>query len=461
MFATMMHPAEQLQAEIGGEVIFPESERYGAARQAWNLTVDQHPALIVAATGVADVAAAVRYARQSGLRVAVQATGHGVRRPADGALLILTGQMNHVEVDPVSETAWVECGAQWKTVLAAAHPYGLAPLLGSSPEVGAIGYTLGGGMGWLARKYGMAVDSVRRFDVVTPEGEFVRASDSENSELFWALRGGGGGFGIVVGMEIELYPVATVYGGNLIYPAALAGEVLRRFRTWIADMPEEMTAAVALMNFPPLPELPAMLRGQSVVMVRGCYAGDLAAGAALVDFWRNWQAPLIDDFKVMPFSEVAAISSDPVDPVPGVSTGAWLAQLSDASIEHLIGYVLPVGGPPLITKAEIRHAGGAIARREEQDGAYSHRAAELILQLVSITPTPAAMAASEHHAEELKARLQPDFTGAVFINFLDGAEALRRTRDAYSPENYRRLQALKRRVDPDDRLHHGFAIQPA
>jgi FAD/FMN-containing dehydrogenase len=314
MLATISHPVEQLQAAIAGEVIFPGSERYAMARQAWNLTVDQHPALIVQAACVEDIAAAVRYARQAELSVAVQATGHGVRRPADGALLILTGQMNAVEVDPVSETAWIECGAQWKVVLAATQPYGLAPLLGSSPEVGAVGYTLGGGMGWLARKYGMAVDSVRYFDVVTPDGELVRASQSENPELFWALRGGGGGFGIVVGMEIELYPVVTVYGGNLIYPIHLAGEVLRRFRTWVAELPEAMTASVVLMNFPPIPQVPEPVRGQSVVMVRGCYAGDLAAGEALVDAWRTWRPPLIDDFKAMPFSEVARISSDPSGP---------------------------------------------------------------------------------------------------------------------------------------------------
>ena len=461
MIATIAHPAEQLQAEFFGAVILPNSDHYAAARQAWNLTVDQHPELIVAATCAADVAAAVRYAHQVGLPVAVQATGHGVRRPANGALLILTGQMNGVEVDPVTETAWIECGAQWKVVLAAAQPYGLAPLLGSSPEVGAVGYTLGGGMGWLARKYGMAADSVRYFEGVTPEGSIVRASQSENPELFWALRGGGGSFGIVVGMEIDLYPVATVYGGNVIYPVVEAGEVLRRFRTWIAEMPEEMTASVVLMNFPPIPQVPEPLRGQSVVMVRGCYAGDLAAGEALVNTWREWQPPLIDDFNVMPFSQVGTISSDPVDPVPGLSTGAWLARLSDASIEQLIRYVVPSGGPPLITKAEIRHAGGAIARGEEQGGAYSHRNADLILQLVSITPTPAALAASERHAAALKAALQPDFTGAVFLNFLDGEEALRRTQDAYSAGNFQRLQAIKRQIDPSDRFHHGFAIQPA
>ena len=322
MLATVSHPAEHLQAEFFGAVILPNSDRYAAARQAWNLTVDQHPALIVTATCAADVAAAVRYARNNELRVAVQATGHGVRRPADGALLILTGQMNGVEVDPVSETAWIECGAQWKVVLAAAQPFGLAPLLGSSPGVGAVGYTLGGGMGWLARKYGMAADSVRYFEVITPEGSIVRASQSENPELFWALRGGGGSFGIVVGMEIELYPVSTVYGGNLIYPVAAAGQVLRRFRTWITEMPEEMTASVVLMNFPPIPQVPEPLRGQSFVMVRGCYTGDMATGEALVNFWREWQAPLIDDFKVMPFSQVGTISNDPVGPMPGLSTGA-------------------------------------------------------------------------------------------------------------------------------------------
>jgi hypothetical protein len=460
MLATISHPAESLQAEIAGAVILPGSDRYAAARQAWNLTVDQHPALIVVATCAADVAAAVRYARNHDLRVAVQATGHGVRRPANGALLILTGQMNGVEVDPVEETAWIECGAQWQVVLAAAQPYGLAPLLGSSPTVGAVGYTLGGGMGWLARKYGMAADSVNYFEVVTPEGSIVHASQDENPDLFWALRGGGGSFGIVVGMEIDLYPVATVYGGNLFYPVSAAGEVMRRFRTWAATLPEEMTASVVLMNFPPIPQIPEPLRGQSFVMVRGCYAGDLAAGEELVNFWRTWRQPLIDDFKAMPFSQVATISNDPTDPMPGLSTGAWLAQLSDASIDALVRYVTTGAGPRLITLAEIRLAGGAIARAGASMSAFSHRDARLSLQLVSTTPTAEAMAASQRYGDELKAALAPDLTGGVYINFLDGEEALRRTQDAYTAANFQRLQKLKRRVDPGDRFHHGFNILP-
>ena len=461
MYTTMIHPGEELEAALSGAVIAPGNDHYDVARKAWNLTVDQHPALIVLAMCAEDVTGAVRYARHAGLPVAVQATGHGMRRPADGALLINTTQMNGVNVNALNRTAWIEAGAQWKKVLAATQPFGLAPLLGSSPEVGAVGYTLGGGMGWLARKYGMAADSVRYFEVVTPEGELVRASQRENPDLFWALRGGGGGFGIVVGMEIDLYPVVTVYGGNLFYPISVAGEVLRRFRTWIADMPEEMTAGVVLMNFPPLPQIPEPLRGQSVVMVRGCYAGEVTEGEALVNAWRSWRTPMIDDFGAMPFSEVGTISSDPVDPVPGLSTGAWLAQLSDASIDLLIQYAKPGHGPSTITVTEIRQAGGAIARADRRAGAYSHRDAQLSLQLVSITPTPEAMVANKRYTDELKAALAPDLTGGVYINFLDGEEALRRTRDAYSPANYQRLQALKNQIDPGDRFSFGFDIRPA
>ena len=212
----------QLQAglTVDSRVIVPGDEHYDAARQGWNLAVDQYPAMIVEARTAEDVAEALRFAQSQGLDVAVTATGHGVIRKADHSLLIDTSKMAAVEVDAAARTAWVGAGTKWGAVLEAAQAAGLAPLLGSSPDVGAIGYTLGGGMGWLVRKYGLSADSVNYFEVVTVNGERVRASATENADLFWGLRGGGGNFGVVTGMEIRLYPVTTVYGGNLFYPVS-------------------------------------------------------------------------------------------------------------------------------------------------------------------------------------------------------------------------------------------------
>ena len=369
-YAAVSTAVEQLKMQVQGAVIVPGDADYDTARMAWNLTVTQHPDMIVVAESAADVAAAVRFAVDNGLGVAIQSTGHGITLPADGALLIVTSRLTALQVNAQAQTAWVSAGLQWKHVLAEAQKYGLAPLLGSSPEVGVMGYTLGGGMGWLARKYGLATDSVRMFEVVTAAGEVIRASATENADLFWALRGGGGSFGVVTGMEIRLYPVDMVYGGNLFYPGAMAREVFARYRQWIALAPEALTSSISIVKFPPLPEVPEPMRGQAFVIVRGLFAGPVAEGEALVNAWRDWSAPLMDDFRAMPFAEVGTVSNEPVDPMPGLSSGAWLREISDEVVDTLITRIAEGQSP--VVAAEIRHAGGAIARADASASAYSH-----------------------------------------------------------------------------------------
>lgn len=449
---------EQLQADVIGAVLVQGDSGYDAARSAWNLNVEQRPAVIVLAQAVADVVAAVRYARQTGLGIAVQATGHGVVRAADDALLIVTAGLKDVQIDEGMATARVEAGVRWGEVLEHAQRAGLAPLLGSSPHVGVMGYTLGGGMGWLARKYGMALDSVLAFEVVMPDGRLVHASAREHTDLFWGLRGGGGALGIVTAMEIALYPVTTVYGGNLFYPAALAKAVLTRYRDWVQTLPDAMTTSVVIMNYPPIPAVPEALRGQTMVIVRGCYAGDVAEGQRLIDEWRTWHAPQIDAFRAMPFNEVAAISMDPVDPMPSKHTGAWLSGLSDAAIDALVRGGVPQNEPLPLVFIELRHAGGAIARHG--GAAFSHRNGVFNLFINGLTPTPEAKAAFTRHTDAIKAQLQPVMTGGVYLNFLEGEEAQRRTQDGYSPEAYARLTALKTAIDPTNRLAYSYNVQP-
>jgi hypothetical protein len=316
-------------------------------------------------------------------------------------------------------------------------------------------------MGWLARHFGLAADSVNYFEVVTADGRQVRASADENRDLFWGLRGGGGSLAIVTGMEVRLFPVTMVYGGNLIYPAALAPEVFRRYRDWVTALPEEMTSSIVLMNYPPFPEVPEVLRGQSMVIVRGCFCGPAVLGAALLQEWRQWQAPLIDDFKEMPFAAVATISNDPLDPVPGSSSGAWLHGLSDAAIATLIAHMVPAQGRSPLTVAEVRHAGGAIARVDADSAAYGNREAPFILQMIAITPTPEVHAQAQQTMTAVKEGLRSDLTGGVYLNFLEGAEAQARIADGYSPAAFIRLQALKAQYDPENRLGYSFNIRPA
>jgi FAD/FMN-containing dehydrogenase len=450
----------QLRTSLSGKVIIPGDPGYDATRLAWNLTVNQCPALIIVAQSADDIAEAVRFAGRQDLSVAVQATGHGVIREASDGLLIVTSQIMDVRVDPDKRTAWVSAGTKWGRVLAQTQAVGLAPLLGSSPDVGAVGYTLGGGMGWLARKYGLSTDSVNRFELVTADGQIINASKGENADLFWGLRGGGGNFGVITGMEIRLYPVKTVYGGNLFYPVQKAKEVFAHYRQWIADAPDELTSSVVLMNFPPIPEMSEYLRGQSFVMVRGCYCGSLEEGEKLLEHWRNWQAPLLDEFKAMPFSEVATISNDPADPIPGLSSGAWLRDLSDETADILMRYILPQGGPLPLMFAEVRHAGGAIAKTDPHSAAYGNRDTMYSLQVVGVTPTQEIHAAASKHINQLKSELGPHLHGGVYLNFLEGEEARNRTQQGYLPENYARLRALKTKYDPQNRFSHSYDIPP-
>jgi hypothetical protein len=448
---------DDLRAVIEGRVIGADDPDYDTARQAWNLLLDQRPALIVVAASASDVAHAVRFASEKGLGVAVQATGHGIATPADGALLIVTSQMTDVRIDAQSQTAWIEAGTQWGKVLEKAQEVGLAPLLGSSPGVGAVGYTLGGGMGWLARKYGLSADSVRYFEIVTANGQLRRASATENADLFWGLRGGGGSFGVITGMEVQLYPVTTVYAGNLMYPIDAAREVFAHYREWAADAPDELTSSIVIMNFPPIPAVPEFLRGQSVVIVRGCYVGDVERGAELIQDWRDWKTPMADMFGPLPFSQVAAISNDPVDPVAGLSTTASLRALDDDVIETLIRYGVAKNG---LVVTEIRQAGGAIARVDPQANAYGNRSTSMILQFIGMTPTPAAHHDLAQYIDHIRQDLSPYLTDRVYINFLEGQEKRERTKDAYSPETYRRLTQLKARYDPENLFRFSFGIPP-
>lgn len=451
----------QLRPAIQGTVITPDDPQYDQARQAWNLSVDQRPAMIVIAAGVEDVVGAVQFAAQAGLNITVQGTGHGVVRPANDSLLLITSKMKTVRVDAAAQTAWVEAGVKWGEVLAKTQAVGLAPLLGSSPDVGVVGYTLGGGFGWLGRKYGLATDSVRYFELVTAEGRLLRASETENSDLFWALRGGGGSFGIITGMEIKLYPVTTVYGGNLIYPLGMAKEVFARYREWITSVPDELTSSIVIMNFPPIPEIPEFLRGQSFVIVRGLYCGPVEEGEALLQSWRDWQTPYFDGFGVMPFSEVGKVSDEPLDPLPVHSTGAWLRELSDEAVDILLRHVTPGDGPSPLIFAEVRHFGGAIARVSPEASAFGNRDASLLLHMLGVTPTPEAYRQVAQYAGQVKEQLRPYLTGGVYMNFLEGEESQRRVESGYSTEAYRRLAALKAAYDPDNRLRSGFNIQPA
>lgn len=463
---TSLAGISQLLGRMPGKVFFPSAEGYDTARAGWNLMDDKHPAIIVFAETPGDVIEAVQFARANAMPVSVQATGHRETGNAAGAVLINTSRMQDLRIDPQSQTARIGAGVKWGPVLQAAQQYGLAPLLGSTTDVGVVGYSLSGGMGWLSRKYGMSVDSVLSLDVVTLDGVFRRASLAENSDLFWALRGGGGGFGVVTEIEIKLHPVATVYAGNLFYPAHLAKAIYQRYIHWVKDMPEEMTCSIVLMNFPPIPQLPPEISGQSFVLVRGCYTGPVEAAEKLLDYWRCWQTPAVDDFKARPFTEADAISMDPVEPMPALLSGEWLTDLTEGVADALIRYtlppegLLPQGGPPAFVFSEVRLAGGAVTRVDPDENAYSHRDQKFIWYSVALPMDKQLGGQIQKQLTALREALAPWLSGKVYLNFIEGEEMRRRTRDGYSEEAFQRLQQLKAKFDPDCQLISSFDIPP-
>ena len=274
---------EALRAALAGQVFVAGQAGYDQARQAWNLAVDQRPSVVVEAGSAADVAQAVRYARARGMRIAPQGTGHGAAplEPLDGAMLLRTTRMRRVGIDPATRTARAEAGAVWQDVIVPAAEHGLAGLAGSSPGVGVAGYTLGGGLGFLARRYGLAANSVTAAELVTPGGDLVRADAGHEPDLFWAVRGGGG-VGVVTALEMRLYPVRELYAGDLFFPIQRAAEVLHAWREWTATVPDEVTSIGHLLRLPPLPEVPEPLRGRAFAILEAACLGDAGTGAELI-----------------------------------------------------------------------------------------------------------------------------------------------------------------------------------
>src|SRR5688500_3742780 len=310
---------------------------WDAARQAWTLSVDQRPEAVAFPAGADEVAEVVVAAAERGLGVAAQATGHGATPlgPLDGTVLIKMDRMRGASVDGGARTARVEGGAQWQDVVALAAEHGLAGLAGSAPDVGVAGYTLGGGTGWLGRKHGLASNSVTAVELVLADGRQVRATADGERDLFWAVRGGGGSFGIVTALELALYPAPSLYAGNLYGPWGRAGEVLRAWREWTGSVPDELTSIGRILQYPPLPLLPEHLRGRQFVVVESAFLGDEAEGAELLAPLRAL-GPEMDTVATIPPTLLHTLHNDPPQPVPGRGDGGLLRELPAAAVDAFL-----------------------------------------------------------------------------------------------------------------------------
>jgi len=448
--------------QIDGHVAVPSDADWDQARLAWNLAVDQRPEAVVFAENAADVAATVAFAAANGLRVAPQGSGHGAGPlpPLAGAILLKTERMRGIAIDAEERTARVEAGVLSIELAEAAGEHGLTSLPGSSPDVGVIGYTLGGGLSWLGRQYGFACNSVVGIDVVTASGEQRSVTASDDPDLFWALRGGGGGYAVVTALHVALLPIAEVYGGILIFPAELGAGAFRAYRDWALTAPEEITSVARLLRPPPIPDVPEPLRGVPLITIDAGFTGDAAAGDELIAPLRAIGEPIMDTFGPMPAAGLCRIHMDPEQPVPGLTGQAPIAELSDEAIEAFVANGPgPETGSTLLL-AELRHLGGALARRSENAGALDKLDFPFVMEAVGALMAPEAGETVPRDLKRLDDALEPFKATGGYYNFIDSPCDV----DAILPaETCSRLAAVKRAWDPDGTIvaNHAVALGEA
>jgi FAD/FMN-containing dehydrogenase len=438
-------------------IVRPGDDGWDEARQAWNLAADQQPAAVARPGTADDVIAIVDWARAGGLRVAAQGTGHSAASPGPlgNAVLVRTGRLRGVQIDPELRRARVGAGAVWGEVSTAAAEFGLAALAGSAPDVGVTGYTLGGGVSWLARRYGLAASSVLAAELVTADGRLVRADHRHEPGLFWALRGGGGTFGVVTAIEFELYPVAEVYAGALFWPAEQAGTVLNAWRTWAGTSPADLTSCGRILSLPPLPSVPEPLRGRSFAVVEVAYLGSAADAASHLEPLRALE-PEIDTVATIPAAQLGGLHMDPDGPVPGAGNGMLLDDLPPAAVTALLAVAGPGTDSPLLS-VEFRHFGAALGEAPAQAGALASIDAAFGMYAVGMAVTPELKQAINDRIDRLSEALSPWRSHHGYFNFDDrrgDAEGL------FPHATYRRLRSIKAAYDPGDLFVSNHPVIP-
>jgi hypothetical protein len=445
---------------LRGQLIGPDHPGYGAARQVWNGSIDRRPAAIARCASVADVTAAVRYARSSGLPVAVRSGGHSFPglSVADGALVIDLSSMKGIRVHPETRLARVQAGVLLGELDRETQAFGLAVPSGIVTHTGVAGLTLGGGIGWIMRKHGLSIDQLISVDLVTASGELVRASAEQNADLFWGVRGGGGNFGIVTEFEFRCVPLGTqVLAGPIVWPMEKSAEVLRFYRDWVAEAPDELMTIVVHRKAPPLDFIPPEFRGQPVIVVTCCWVGDPEEGERVLAPLRRFSSPVVDVCRLKPYLAHQEMFD------PAFPHGRWyyfkacdVAALTDEIIDITAEHSMRISSP--LTSFPIWQMGGAVSRVSDEESAFNGRTAGFSYNIGACTMTAEGFEEERSWVRDFWSALAPWHQG-VYVNFL-GDEGAERVRQAYGPEKYDRLQALKRKYDPDNffRLNQNIPV---
>lgn len=451
----------ELERSFRGQLIRPGDSTYDEHRRVWNGSIDRHPALIARCSDPSDVSAAVRFARRGGFPLAVRGGGHSFPglSACDGGVIVDLRPMSEVRVDPESRKATAQAGALLGELDQATQEFGLAVPAGIVTHTGVAGLTLGGGIGWLMRKYGLTVDQLLSAQVITADGELVRASEAENPDLFWGLRGGGGNFGIVTEFEFRLNPLGpTVLAGPIFWPMGESPTLLRFYRDWIAEAPDELMTIVIHRKAPPLDFVPPELHGKLVVAVVCCYCGPVEKGERLIAPLRRFGRPALDLCEPKPFLEHQAMFD------PSFPHGRWyymsscdVAELSDEVIDVTVEHAMEIKSP--LTAFPIWQMGGAVAGEDEDATAFNGRQAGHTFNITASTESAEGFDEEREWVRGLWSALEPHHTDSVYVNFLMD-EGEDRVRAAYGGERYDRLKALKAKYDPDNLFRLNQNIPP-
>lgn len=440
---------DELRAVVTGTVAEPGEPAYAELVTPWNVAIEMRPTAVVAVRSAFDVAETVAFARRNGMTVGVQATGHGAVSSIAGHLLIVTRDLDEVTLHAAERWVRVGAGVKWGRVIEAAAPHGLAPLNGSSSDVGVVGYTTGGGVGPMARTFGLAADRVRAFEVVTGDGVLRRVTPTQHPDLFFALRGGKGVGGIVTAIEFDLVSLPTFYGGAVYFDGADIPAVINRWRRWSATLPEQATTSFVILQLPDGPGAPPPLAGRMSIGVRFLWVGDPSEGVRLFAPMRAAAQVILDDVALKPYEAIDSVHADPVDPMPVIDRGLLLTELTDEAVERFLEMVGPGSDSPQIM-VEIRQAGGALGRAGTHPNAFDHRDAGYSLLTVGIAMDPRV----GPHSEALFRALGDWDTAGIWPNFAPPHDAAT-ARRAYRPATLARLAAVADRYDPDGVLAAG------
>jgi FAD/FMN-containing dehydrogenase len=447
-----------LDARLAGAALGPADAGWDAARAAWNLHVDQQPSLVVIPRTTLDVQAAIAFARQHGLRVAPQGTGHNAAPlgALDRSLLLKLHGLKGVEIDVAARTFRAEAGVVWQDVTSRLVGTGLVPPLGSSPDVGIMGYTLGGGFCWTGRKYGLATNNVTAIEVVLADGRAVRTTANEHPDLFWALRGGGGNFGVVTAIEMGLFEEPDIYATTLFFAPDRGADVLPEWARYIDTVADDTTSYAIYMNFPPIPEIPEPLRGNSYLVIKVLHFGPEAEGRAVAEPMRALE-PLFELGGMIDVEELSHFAGDPEEPVPAIVGGhVILDELTPEAIDAVVG----VGGAdtPLIA-FELRHIGGALGRVPEGAGARRRLPGKIVTIGIAVPMGGAGHEAAIHaHLAKMDAALAPHANGQRYINFVEEKSDME---SMYEAGDLARLAAVRAVYDPSGLLQGSHEIAPA